>query len=166
MRDQILVLLKFVHKEDNSDLHKYKLYLDEDTTIQNFKEEISEVLEINQPKFKIVRIMFIDKDFDEEMDLPLPPANFLFEEKQKFIIICEIKDSVDLLNAATVQESAAVMSISASVSSINMEESDVTTENTIKSIMTNCFGDLSVPRFTSIWRKKVVRLIGAHLMLN
>ena len=45
-----------------------------------------------------------------------------------------------------------------------MEDCDVAFEEKIKTIVNDRYGEQ--PRYSTIWRKQIVRLIGSYLMLN
>jgi hypothetical protein len=166
MFDSILLLIKFINHQDGSEIFVRKSNFEETIEINDFREEVGQILLNENPSFKIKRICYIDTDFGEQIDLP--KVNFIFENKQKFIVICE----TEIINLRELEkdsnnkkDNAAMMSCTFSMDSINLEESDKSTEDSIIRLITKNLGE-SVPRFLTPWRKKVVRVIGAYLMLN
>jgi hypothetical protein len=162
--DQIVVLLSFLNQEDNLELFINKETIEETISLKDFLDEITEILEIKNPNFKTTRILYIDNDFGTEVDVPIPPNNFLFENKQKFKILCVLKNSDELIVTNEAESNAAVMNCTMSIDAINMEDYDVTFEEKIKSIVNERYGEQ--PRYSTIWRKKIVRVIGSYMMLN
>jgi len=162
--DQIVVLLSYINQEDNSELFVNKNSFEESISLQDFFDEISEILEIKKPKYKTARILYTDNDLGTDVDVPIPPNIFLFENKQKFKILCVLKNSDELIVTNEAESNPAVMTCTMSIDAINMEDSDVAFEEKIKTIVNDRYGEQ--PRYSTIWRKQIVRLIGSYLMLN
>ena len=66
-----------------------KSHFDEKIEIKEFKYEIEQILEKENNKFKIKRIMYVDTEFKTELDLP--KFDFIFENRQIFSIYCEAR---------------------------------------------------------------------------
>ena len=107
--DQIVVLLRYINQEDNSELFVNKNSFEESISLQNFFDEISEILEIMKPKYKTARILYTDNDFGTDVDVPIPPNIFLIENKQKFKILCVLKNSDELIVTNEAESNPAVM---------------------------------------------------------
>ena len=91
--DNIRLLLRFHNQSDNSILFKKIEFFKESLSVNEFKEDIEEILAAEQAHFKIHQIMYIDKVFNEEIDLP--KTNFVFENSQVFKIICNVRINKD-----------------------------------------------------------------------
>ena len=117
-----------------------------------------------KPKYKTARILYTDNDFGTDVDVPIPPNIFLIENKQKFKILCVLKNSDELIVTNEAESNPAVMTCTMSIDAINMEDCDVAFEEKIKTIVNDRYGEQ--PRYSTIWRKQIVRLIGSYLMLN
>jgi hypothetical protein len=78
MSDNIRLLLKFYNQSDNSILFKKINFFKESLTVSEFEEDVDEILANEKANFKIHQIMYIDKQFNEEVDLP--KTSFIFEE--------------------------------------------------------------------------------------
>ena len=60
-------------------------YFNESVTISQFKERLIEIMKENCSDFDILRIVYVNREFNCEVDLP---SMFLFEDKQQIIVIC------------------------------------------------------------------------------
>ena len=87
MADHILVLIKFIKEGDFIELFNTKKYLNENIELPDFQDEISQILDEKNPSFKVKRITFFDKTFQEYVDIA---GDFIFETNQKFKIFCEV----------------------------------------------------------------------------
>ena len=86
MGDKVLFLIKFV-KKDETELFNTKKYFEETISVIDFREEVLQLLDEQNPSFKIKRITYFDKEFDEYLDLK---NEFFFENKLKFKIWCDV----------------------------------------------------------------------------
>ena len=86
MGDKVLFLIKFV-KKDETELFNTKKYFEETISVIDFREEVLQLLDVQNPSFKIKRITYFDKEFDKYLDLK---NEFFFENKLKFKIWCDV----------------------------------------------------------------------------
>ena len=88
MCDSIRVLLKFINQADSAVLFVNVSFFSETIEINDFRDELEDILHKENVNFKIKRITFIDNEFGEEVDLP--KVKFIFENKQVFKVFCEV----------------------------------------------------------------------------
>ena len=87
MEDKILLLISYLKKNDQNGLFKLTQFFDETLQQKNFLDEITKYLVDNYPNFKVHRVMYFNKNFDEYVDLR---DSFVFSHLHKFKIICEV----------------------------------------------------------------------------
>ena len=88
MSDNIKLMLKFFNQSNKADLFTKIGYFKKSITVNEFRENVQDILATENAQLRINRITFIDKEFQEEVDLP--KSNFIFEHLQVFKIFCDV----------------------------------------------------------------------------
>ena len=178
MSDNIKLLLKFYNQCNNADLFTKINYFKESITVNEFKEDLEEILVNESVQFKINRIKFIDKEFQEEVDLP--KSNFIFEHLQVFKIFCDVRIFYQLIDylisfkfflkeIQMTNDNTMYAVACASINSLNLEESKPSIESELQSLFDKKKSFDTIPDGSNLgeltsFRKKVVRLLCAHMM--
>jgi hypothetical protein len=81
------LLISYFKKNDQNGLFNLTQFFVETVHLKNFLDEITKYLVDKYPNFKVHRVMYFNKNFDEYVDLH---DSFVFSHLQKFKIICEV----------------------------------------------------------------------------
>jgi hypothetical protein len=94
MTNNIMIIIKYVTDKKKIELYSKRQYFDEQVIYMDFKDEVEKLLDEINPSFKVKRILVFDEACNDYFD---SDNTNLFQNMQKFQIICEVNVKIKLL---------------------------------------------------------------------